>query len=95
MVHHRGKIRPDEPVVLSNVEASYLLGDLCARLDFCLPPDKQKELEPNPPSDIDDFTSAVSVAEGLDPETAPRQIYRQVRDLVAAAFDRTASRNES
>jgi hypothetical protein len=32
------------------------------------------------------FTDAVFTAEGLPPETADRHLYRQVRDMVAAAF---------
>jgi hypothetical protein len=35
------------------------------------------------------FTDAVFSAEGLPPETADRHLYRQVRDLVAAAFRET------
>lgn len=94
MLYRRGMIRLDEPVALSNEEVFYLLKDLCVRLGFCLPPDKQKEIESNPPSDIDDFTCAVFVAEGMDPATAGRRLYRGVRALVAAAFERAAGRHE-
>ena len=77
--------------MLSYEEAAWLLNDLCVRLGFCLPPKEIERLEANPPSDIDGFTRAVFVAEGMNPDTAERKIYRQVRHIVAAAFERAAS----
>jgi hypothetical protein len=35
------------------------------------------------------FTDAVFSAEGLDPDAADRHLYRQVRDVVASAFQKS------
>jgi hypothetical protein len=72
--------------VLSEPEALRLLYELCVRLGFCLPSREELRLKQNPPSDAKAFTDAVLIAEGLDPATAPRHLYRQVRDTVAAAY---------
>jgi hypothetical protein len=66
-----------------------LLNDLCVELGFCLPPEDVERLASAPPADVVTFTDAVFSAEGLPPETADRHLYRQVRDLVAAAFRET------
>ena len=73
-------------VVLTHDEVMALLSKLCIRLGFCLPADKQLFLASAPPEDIDEFTQAVFVAEGLDPTTSERQLYNQVRQVVAHAF---------
>jgi hypothetical protein len=75
--------------MLSESEASKLLSDLCVRLGFCLPPEEELRLQENPPLDVRSFTDAVFVAEGLNPETADRHLYRQVRNMVAAAYWRS------
>jgi hypothetical protein len=72
--------------MLSPQEGVVLLSKLCTTLGFCLPPDFQARLRENPPSDVDEFTRAVFIAEGLDPTTAECGLYRQVRSLVADAF---------
>lgn len=72
--------------MLTPVDVQRLLDRLCGRLGFCLPPEAQYRLRENPPPDVRSFTEAVFVAEGLDPETADRHLYRQVRDVVAKAF---------
>jgi hypothetical protein len=43
-------------------------------------------LAERPPENAQAFTDAVSSAEGLDPSTADRHLYRQVREMVLAAF---------
>lgn len=75
--------------MLSEPEADKLLYHLCVRLGFCLPPENQRRLKEDPPPDALGFTDAVFLAEGLDPETADRHLYRQVRDMVAAAYWRS------
>ena len=75
--------------MLSEPEAHKLLYDLCVRLGFCLPPEVQLRLKEHPPPDARSFTDAVFAAEGLAPETADRHLYRQVRDMVAAAYRRS------
>jgi hypothetical protein len=72
--------------MLSAPEADSLLATLCSSLGFCLPPRARTLLTENPPVDVDRFTDAVFVGEGLDPSTANRQLYRQVRAIVAEAF---------
>jgi hypothetical protein len=75
--------------MLSTQEASALLALLCTRLGFCLPPAAEKRLTEHPLADVLDFTAAVFLAEGLDPSTADRRIYRQVKEVVAEAFRRS------
>ena len=75
--------------MLSEPEARHLLDDLCIKLGFCLPPADRSKLQQDPPHDVRAFTDAVFVAEGLDVELADRYLYRQVRDMVAAAFERS------
>jgi hypothetical protein len=76
--------------MLSARESDYLLADLCVQLGFCLPPDAQEELRDRSPTDPDSFATAVFRAEGLDP-LSDRQLYRQVREMVSAAFARAQS----
>ena len=75
-----------EMAVLSRREAETLLSKLCVDLGFCLPPVEQDRLASDPPKDVRAFTDAVFTAEGLDPATADRHLYRQVRDVIAVAF---------
>ena len=72
--------------MLSSADATWLLDELCARLGFCLPSVERQRLQTAPPCDPEAFTEAVFHAEGLDVETADRQLYRQVRSLVTEAF---------
>ena len=74
--------------MLTESEAQQLLDDLCVRLGFCLPPEDSKRLRESPPADPLSFTDAVFRAEGLDPDTTDRHLYRQVRNAVADAFRR-------
>jgi hypothetical protein len=78
--------------MLSADEAAWLLNDLCIRLGFCLPREARERLTGAPPPTIDEFTAAVFVAEGLDPSTAGRRIYRAVQAMVADAFRRSEER---
>ena len=67
-----------------------LLDQLCVELGFCLPPSDQKRLREEPLEDADTFAEEVFRAEGLDPETAPRRLFRQVRDRIRTAIERAA-----
>ena len=63
-----------------------LLSDLCTKLGFCLPSEGKQRLQENPPAEVKLFTDEVLRLEGLNPETADRNLYRQVRDRVQEAF---------
>lgn len=76
---------PDRKMI-NEKEAGKLLDKLCVKLGFCLPPDDIARIKKNPPSDAIAFTDVVFIAEGLDPTTADRHLYRQVRNMVADAF---------
>lgn len=79
--------------MLSEPEAHRLLHDLCEKLGFCLPPVDRLRLAQHPPADVHAFTDAVLRAEGLDPDRPDsRRLYRDVRDVVAAAFERSTRR---
>lgn len=72
--------------MLNEKEVEDLLSRLCVRLGFCLPLDDIVRLRDDPPEEVLAFTNAVFAAEGLDPATADRHLYRQVRDMIADAF---------
>jgi hypothetical protein len=78
--------------MLTQTEAAALLSLLCTRLGFCLPSDANVRLTEAPPPDVPHFTEAVFLAEGLDPVTADRKLYRQVKAVVAEAFRRSEER---
>jgi len=71
-------------------EARILLDDLCVKLGFCLPPEARRRLESEVLSTTTEFVDAVFKAEGLDPQSADRHLYRQVSELVTLAFARRA-----
>lgn len=68
-----------------------LLDRLCVQLGFCLPPADQVRLAQQPPDSAEAFTNAVFEAEGLDPETADRHLYRQVQTMVRETFRRLST----
>lgn len=80
--------------MLTEQQAESLLFKLCVDLGFCLPPDVQGRLINAPPADVGGFVDAVFVAEGLDPHTADRHLYRQVRAMVAEAFQKSEEERE-
>lgn len=81
--------------MLSRREVEDLLSKLCIELGFCLDPADQDQLAAEPPADVRTFTDAVFVAEGLDPALADRHLYRQVRDKIAEAFQKSIIRREA
>jgi len=70
---------------LDATKVERLLSELCVELGFCLPPLEQARLQNSPPQDVDAFTDAVFLAEGLNPQYE-KQLRRQVRDRVAKHF---------
>ena len=72
--------------MLTGEQTKKWLDKLCVELGFCLPPDASLRLSNAPPREVTAFVDAVFTAKGLDPFTADRHLYRQVRNLVAAAF---------
>jgi len=62
-----------------------LLNELCVRLGFCLPPVDQARLTDSPPTNVNAFTDAVFIAEGMDPNANPH-LRQQVVACVAAHF---------
>jgi hypothetical protein len=70
-------------------QVHWLLHDLCVVLGYCLPAHERDRILAAPPGDVDSFTDAVMMAEGLNPqeEKKPR---RGVRDMVARHFARGA-----
>jgi hypothetical protein len=66
----------------SRVEA--LLGELCVRYGYCLPPDAQEVLIADPPLDADVFVETVLRVEGRDPMAVEA---RERRELAAVVHD--------
>jgi hypothetical protein len=79
-------------VKLTVSEVDYLLTTLCVDLGFCLPPRAISQFQQNPPGDVDSFTAAVFIAEGMDPRYADQKLLAQVREVARDAFARAASR---
>ena len=75
--------------MLSPAQVEWLLADLCTKLGFCLPPDQQQRLIDQTPESVADFTHAVIVGEGLNPEMVDRKLYRRVEAMIADAFARS------
>ena len=77
---------------LSPEDVYSLLSKLCIDLGFCLAPDQIARLQHAPPEDPDRFADAVFLAEGLDPSTLDRRLRRQVKSLVAKAYEQAKHR---
>ena len=87
-----GRIAPtsDDSGVITQEEAEKLLGVLCVKYGFCLPPLWQARLQTCPPKSVAKFTDTLFHAEGLDPATVGRAMYRGMYEEVRAAFERSA-----
>ena len=72
-------------ITLTTSEIEDLLTKLCVDLGFCLPPSAVLRFKNSPPPDIDSFTDAVFIAEGLDPRS-DRKLRAQVRAIVSDRF---------
>lgn len=70
-------------------EAEKVLGILCVKYGFCLPPLWQARLRDCPPRSIEKFTDTVFHAEGLDPRMADRAMYKEMAGEVRLAFERS------
>ncbi|AVP96832.1 hypothetical protein C7S18_06290 [Ahniella affigens] len=81
--------QPVEGDMINVTEAEALLGTLCVKYGFCLPPLWHARLVHCPPKSVVKFTDAVFHAEGLDPRTADSSTYAAVRAEVCAAFERS------
>lgn len=72
-------------------EAEKVLGILCVKYGFCLPPLWRARLRDCPPRSIAKFTDTVFHAEGLDPRTADTALYKAMAEDVRLAFERSGS----
>lgn len=78
-----------EDEVITAAESEAVLGTLCVKYGFCLPPLWHARLRDNPPKSIAKFTDTVFHAEGLDPRTADKAMYRAMLEEVRMAFHRS------
>ena len=76
-----------DDVVLTPAEVDAVLSKLCSKLGFCLPPKECQRFRTSPPRDVREFSNEVFRAEGLEPNRADTHLWRQVRDVVAEAFE--------
>lgn len=76
----------DQALMLTPRQTTSLLSRLCIDMGFCLPLKEQQRLLESPPTSVDAFTAAVFRAEGLDPDSVDRRLYRQLRRQVDGAF---------
>jgi hypothetical protein len=72
--------------MLNAEEVESLLSKL-VEYGFFLQPEEEDRLRENPPSDVDAFTDAIFLAEGINPQHENRRVYRMVRDIVREAFE--------
>ena len=79
---------------MSPTEVRRLLDELCVHQGFCLPSPAKSRLEQMPPDDADEFARAVFTAEGLNPDSADRHLFRQVRNRIAEAMRRSTMEAE-
>lgn len=79
---------------MSPIEIERLLDALCVDMGFCLPPKAKEELVRTPPDEPTAFARAVFIAENLNPDSADRHLFRQVRDRIADAMRRSADHAE-
>jgi hypothetical protein len=75
--------------MLDSDDCQKLLNKLCVDLGFCLPPSEAQNIVNHPPASVADFTNAIFMAEGLNPEVADKKLYRQIRDRVQKAVSDT------
>jgi hypothetical protein len=74
-------------VELTPAEVDAVLSKLCTKLGFCLPVKECERFRTSPPSDVREFTNQVFRSEGLEPKRADTELWRQVRDIIAEAFE--------
>jgi hypothetical protein len=79
----------EEDEIITATEAEAVLGTLCVKYGFCLPPLWHARLIDCPPKSVAKFTDTVFHAEGLDPRTADSSMYNAMLAEVRAAFERS------
>lgn len=82
--HQRTRIK-NITAVLTPREVDGVLSKVCIKLGLCIPSKEQARIAAEPPSDIDEFTKAIFVAEGLSAQS-DTDLYNAARDIVARAF---------
>jgi hypothetical protein len=75
---------------ITAAEAEIVLGRLCVKYGFGLPPLWHARLRDCPPKSVAKFTDTVFHAEGLDPRAADPSMYKAMLEEVRAAFERSS-----
>jgi hypothetical protein len=77
-----------DKVLLPPERVEELLGELCAKLGYCLPTPAHIRIINSPPRTVDRFTDVVIRADGDDPSwPGCRKVRRQVREVVELHFE--------
>jgi hypothetical protein len=87
---HRAGLRRECRLVMTPARVDALLYELCAKLGFCLRHEDWARLRERPPLEVDAFTDAVFMAEGMRPESdlhLRREVHKRVREHFRAAED--------
>jgi hypothetical protein len=79
----------DPERAVSPDEARRVLGILCTKYGFCLPPLWDARLTKNPPNSVAKFTDTVIRAEGLNPSAVETSLYQAMYAEVQQAFERS------
>jgi hypothetical protein len=81
----------EDDLSITPEEAEKVLGILCVKYGFCLPPLWHARLRDCPPRSVAKFTDTVFHAEGLDPRTADSAMYKAMAEEVRLAFERSSA----
>jgi hypothetical protein len=79
----------EEEGFITPQEAERVLGILCTKYGFCLPPLWHARLRDCPPRSVAKFTDTVFHAEGLDPIAADSAMYKAMATEVRLGFERS------
>ena len=80
-----------EGATLTVEESEAVLGILCIKYGFCLPPDAYDSLADFPPTTPGAYVEAVVIAEGLDPLALDSEMVEAMQAVVRDAMARSSS----
>jgi hypothetical protein len=79
----------DNPLRLTEKQASGLLWDLCVELGYCLPPEQNAQIQREPPTNPRDFAELVMKLEGVG--TGDSDMYDEVLERALSAFQKASA----
>ena len=80
-------------IFVSAQQAVKLEQELCVGLGFCSMRERYDRLIESMPRDLSEVVNEIFQAEGLNPDSADRRLWRSVRDKVVAAHHASAGQD--